>query len=405
MRLMLVTLGSRGDVDPFVALARTASTRGHDVRLGVSGSYVADLADEPYEALALDGDYAGLVQAQGVSSVRGVRSFKRFTRPLRSGSLRSVAKATVSWQPDIVVHHPKALSAPLAAAALDVPHVLVEIIPTRTPTRAHPAADAASRDLGPFNILTIKAIVGATELLRSTLVDLRRDLGLPAFGRLSRRTATLCPISPALLPRPDDWPETTYLTGHWVSAYQPQLSPKIAEFLGHRGDSRSVGDVIYVGFGSMAGGDAVRRTREVVDGIRAVGKRALLGIGWGGLDPDAVPPADDVMILCEVPFASVFPRTAAAIHHGGSGTVHYAARAGTVSVVVPFIADQPWWGALLHRRGLAPPPLPWKRVTADAIAERLASIDEYRASARSVASQMQNEHGTEVAVDILETLV
>src|SRR3954463_10459995 len=140
MRLMFLTAGSRGDVDPFVALARRARAAGHEVRVGVTREFADHVRGAGLDVAVLDGDYSALVAAQGVSARAALRSFRTVVRPMMVAILRSAADAALDFRPDVLVHHPKVLSAPVAAARLGIAHVLVEIVPTINPTRQFPAA-------------------------------------------------------------------------------------------------------------------------------------------------------------------------------------------------------------------------------------------------------------------------
>lgn len=109
------------------------------------------------------------------------------------------------------------------------------------------------------------------------------------------------------------------------------------------------GDFVYAGFGSMKSGDAVKRGGMVVAAARRNGLKTLVAEGWGGIEIPAAARGGDVLVRKSVPHDLVLPRAAAAIHHGGAGTVPAVARAGIPSVMVPFIADQPFWGRVLQR--------------------------------------------------------
>lgn len=111
----------------------------------------------------------------------------------------------------------------------------------------------------------------------------------------------------------------------------------------------------------------------------------------------------DVLVRESVDHRLVLPLASAAIHHGGAGTVHAVARAGIPSVVVPFIADQPFWGHRLHERGLAPEPVPYRKVTSDRLTEALAQAGNCRDQAAQVGERIRKEDGTAVALDVLET--
>src|SRR5687767_5694310 len=115
----MVTAGSRGDVEPFLALARRAMREGHDVRLGVTRDFVDTTTAAGIDAVALDGDYAELVADQGVSPVAAIRAFRTTIVPMMTALLRSSTSAAIGFKPDVIVSHPKVLSAPLAAAKLD----------------------------------------------------------------------------------------------------------------------------------------------------------------------------------------------------------------------------------------------------------------------------------------------
>ncbi len=399
MRMMFVTAGSRGDVDPFIALARRAQSAGHEVRVGVTREFVGRVRAAGLDVTALDGDYSALVAGQGVSGWAAMRSFRTVVRPMMAAILRSAAAAALSYRPDVLVHHPKVLSAPIAAARLGIPHVLVEIVPTLTPTRQFPAAGVTGRDLGPLNPLTYRAAAGAAGMFAATLRDIRTELGSPARGRIPGPALTLVPVSPTLLPRPADWPGTTQITGAWhepVVGGSTALDAELEAFL-------AAGDVVCAGFGSMVLGDAAARGAAVIGAVRAAGRRALVVTGWGGLrvPPDLV--GDDVLVREAVPHAEVLARCAAAVHHGGAGTVHAAVRAGVVSVCVPFLADQPFWGALLHRRGFGAAPVPARRLTTARLVAALGALPDPSA-VRAAAQAMAAEDGCGNALAILERL-
>ncbi|MEJ3653671.1 glycosyltransferase [Actinomycetes bacterium KLBMP 9759] len=391
MKVLLLTAGSRGDVEPFLALAQRALHEGHDVRLGVTAEFVDTVRAAGIEAAPLAGDYSELVAQQGVSPLAAIRSFRTTIVPMMTALLRSAAQAAADHRPDVIVHHPKVLSAPHAATALGIPHVLCEIVPVVTATRAFPAAGVTTVDLGPCNPLTYRATGAANRMFAGPLREVGAELGLRPGAAVAPAARSLVPISPSLLSRPADWPASTVITGAW---HEPgtavEVDAELAEFL-------AAGNVVYAGFGSMAVGDAVARARAVVGAIRAVGKRALVATGWGGLDVPADLLGPDVLVRRTVPHGPVLPLCRAAVHHGGAGTVHAVVRAGRPAVVVPFLADQPFWGKLLHRRGLAAPPLPARRLTEQRLAGALAALPATSAVER-VAAEMAAEDGCGTAL-------
>lgn len=129
-----------------------------------------------------------------------------------------------------------------------------------------------------------------------------------------------------------------------------------------------------------------------------------MATGWGGIEIDDDLRGEDVLVTVSVPHAAVLPRASAALHHGGIGTVHAAARAGTVSIVVPFIADQPFWGSQLQRLGLSPTPIPHRRVTTQRVSRALEQVDQLADANQRIATAMSGEDGVAAALDILENI-
>ena len=141
-----------------------------------------------------------------------------------------------------------------------------------------------------------------------------------------------------------------------------------------------------------------------MEAARARGLRLLVATGLGGIAVPDDSRGDDVLVTRSVDHAAVLPHAVAAVHHGGIGTVQAALAAGTVSVVVPFIADQPFWGALLHRRGLGPAPIPQRRLSAARVTAAFAAASDSVPAVESVAERMSQEDGAATALRLLERL-
>ncbi|MFE7630406.1 glycosyltransferase [Kocuria sp. NPDC057446] len=400
MRMMLLTAGTRGDVEPFAALARYAADRGHEVRLGVPENPGVDLSG--LDTVGLEVDFRRLVAEHGISPWTAVRHFRTEVGPGMRRMLAAAVRETLAFEPDVVVHHAKVLTAPAVAQALGVPHVAVEAVPVLTPTRHFPAPGVVNRDLGRFNRATY-AVAGAAE--RMFRRDIERACAPLPGGRpdsVPTPAATLLPISPQLLPRPDDWPNSVHLTGSWhIGAPVPEPDPAVREFL--RG-----GSYLVATFGSMASGDPLARGRAVVESARAHGLRTLLLTGWGGLAlPDELRSdshGDDVLAVPSLPLDAVLPGAAVAVHHGGAGTVHAVARAGVPHVVVPFLADQPFWGRQLHGLGLGSAPIPQKKLTAERLTAAIDDALGCRATAEQVGREIRTEQGLQTALSVLESV-
>jgi len=396
--MMLLTAGSRGDIEPFLALARHAAAQGHEVRLGLPDDFGTPAG---VDTVGLDVDFRRLLAAPDRTPWGLARHLRREVRPGMRRMLSAAVEATVSFAPEIVVHHPLILSAPMAADALGVPRVLVELAPVATPSRVFPAAGGptATRDLGRHNRATYSVPRAAARIFDADVA--RAAAQLPGGRRPASRTssrATLMAVSPQLLPRPRDWSPRVHLTGSWHGeALAAPVDPVLAEFV--HGDG-----YLVASFGSMAVGDAEARGRTIVTAARAHGLRVLLLTGWGGLALPDDCRGPDVLAAPSAPFDVVLPEAALAVHHGGAGTSHDVARAGIPAVVVPVTADQPFWGAQLHRRGVAARPIPIRRLTAEVLTRAIADALTCRQRAAEVGEAMRQEDGLGAALDVLTSL-
>lgn len=263
MKILLLTAGTRGDVEPFLALARAAGARGHSVRTAIPDNSGTDTSG--LDTVSLGMDFAQLISDQGVSPGMAAKSFRTVIRP-------AAVEQILAFAPDVVVYHPKVLSAPIAAERLGIPSVLVETIPSFTATREFPIPILTRTSLGPLNRPSYRLAGAAKLMFKRELAAAVEDLPpVPRTG--STGSATLIPISPLLLQRPADWPGTVHLTGHWTGGPTPavEADTELADFL-------EDGDFIYAGFGSMKPG--IRR-----HGVKRLWKRpagTASGYWWLG---------------------------------------------------------------------------------------------------------------------------
>jgi sterol 3beta-glucosyltransferase len=212
---------------------------------------------------------------------------------------------------------------------------------------------------------------------------------------------TLYPVSPRLVPRPADWPATTVTTGAWYLDDATPPPDGLADFLG-AGPAP-----VTIGFSSMVGRDPAGRSAMVLEAVERAEVRAVLVTGWGGLDPSAIPDRlrDRVQAVPSVPFAWLFPRSAAVVHHGGAGTTAEGLRAGVPSLICPFFGDQPYWGGRVARLGVGPRPIPQRRLTAARLAAALRTMVEdrpMRDRAAALGAEVSAEDGVGEAVRRLE---
>jgi sterol 3beta-glucosyltransferase len=199
-----------------------------------------------------------------------------------------------------------------------------------------------------------------------------------------------------ILPRPPDWAAWLEVTGYWFLDRPKDWQPPsgLADFI--EAGPRPVS----VGFGSMVGGGAEELTDTVVRALRRAGRRGVLVSGFGGFSNADLP--DDLFKVEEVPYDWLFPRVAAAVHHGGAGTTALSLRAGTPTVVMPFFTDQSFWGARVAGLGAGPRPIPRAKLSTKRLAAAiLQATTDARVGerARILGEKIRAEDGVARAVE------
>lgn len=409
MRALLVTHGTRGDVQPFLALAVALKRAGHDALLAAPESFADSAAGHDVEFAPLDEGPNRLLSDPLLMGVieggyRGVRgkitaiSMIRRIKPLMADVLRDVGAVARSSGADVLVHTPS-VPAQHAAQLLGVPAVLATFQPGWVPTSEFPCPMVPLPRLPRFLNRATYLTVSATLRAYSGVVNAWRvdDLGLPR-GRGPNHALVLQAFSSLVTPVDPAWPESVRTTGFWylprASAWSPDTS--LREFL----DAGTT--PVYIGFGSMAGRDAELTGDIVAEAVRAASVRAIIATGRGGLDARS---SDNLLVIDQAPHDWLFGKAAAVVHHGGGGTTAAALAAGVPQVVCPFVADQPHWAQRMHAVGVAPRPLPYRKLTVAALTEaitRAADDPAIRQRAVELRELVRSENGVGAAVRELE---
>ncbi len=419
MRILLLTIGTRGDVQPFVALGRRLKQNGHDVALCTSSSFSSWVRQQGLEYRHLNNEFVEL--AQGEAGRKAMEEWGGWT-----GRLKWMAEATRLFKPifrktlkeewevaqdaEMIIYNPQSVGGFHMAEALGVPGIMADALPTWVPTGAFPNFTFPDLGLGnSYNRLTYRLLPIMTGGMFGSIVkEWRRDtLTLPprsmTKGELVRSDGRPVPVlysfSRHVLPPPADWPKQIHVTGYWMldESQNWQPPPALSKFL----DAGP--PPVFVGFGSMSGRDPARTARLVLEALAKTGQRGLLVTGWGGLETEKL--SEDVFKVENAPYDWLFPRMAAVVHHGGAGTTAAGLQAGKPTVICPFVADQPFWGQRVAALGAGPPPIPQRKLTADNLAsaiQQAATDTGMQQRAAALGEKIRAEDGTGQAVSLIE---
>jgi UDP:flavonoid glycosyltransferase YjiC (YdhE family) len=417
VRVAIIAPGSRGDIQPYLALGVGLARCGHDVRIVTTTDHTALVQAYSLTLHVVPLDVKAALQTDRVSaSVEGgsvVASFRELTAIAERGSrlLAEVGLSASRGVDAILTGFGGAFIAEGLAATLGLPLLQAYNVPL-TPTAAFAGALAPWLSFGPTSRrlahrLTREAVWMAS---RSAGNRARMEvLGRPSAPRLAPSgIAGLAPgpvlygYSSAVLPRGPEWGDDVEVTGFWF-ADEPEgftPPPELEAFL----DAGP--KPVCIGFGSMSQRTPEATTRLVLDAVRRSGQRAVLLAGWGRLTAADLP--SSVFAVDAVPHAWLYPRVAAVVHHGGAGTTAAALRAGVPAVVVPFHGDQPFWAERVRELGVGPAPIPRRRLSAERLAHALDVAVHDRAlatRASALGAQVRAEDGVGRAVAAIERLV
>ncbi|RZQ63052.1 glycosyltransferase [Amycolatopsis suaedae] len=391
MRVLLSTIGSRGELQPVAALASRLRALGHDVLVCAPPNFRAWLAGMGIPAIPLGPSIRpapGTPPRWDLSTPDGRRHAAEDAVATQFATLPGAAEDR-----DILLGCGLVqVAAHSVAELLGIGYVHAEFCPASLPSPHHPPAPWPGwpRDETGTNARRWAADAQRwNDVWGPALNDHRASLGLPAVDDVRGHVLTGRPwlaADPTLSPWPGDTP--VFQTGAWTLPDDRPLPAGLATFL-------DAGDPpVYFGLGSYAGpGGEV--SRAMVTAARALGRRSVISSGWAELPlPDD---GDDCFLVGEANHQALFRRVAAVVHHGGAGTTTTAARAGATQVVIPQQYDQFYWAERVNQLGIGAAHRPGTP-TAESLTDTLtfALEPDVAGRARAVATAMGDD-GTRTA--------
>jgi len=403
MRILLASHGTRGDVQPIVALAVALKARGHAVQIVCPANFVTWVRGYGLDVQSDGIDVESLLRSAGT----GLQSLGWQMRYLSHNTplfFEPIARAASSCE--LIVGAGIQFAAASVAQWRKVPYAHVVFCPCGTPNSAIPPPNVHRQTLPRWiNRLLWQAGGPVADLaLRGAVNRGRATLGLEALDNPISQLLTGWTILAAdrdLGPLPDDAPNCALSTDALVLDEPGTLDARVEAFL-QQGPAP-----IYIGFGSMVAPHSPKLVAHAVAAVRAVGRRAVIAGGWASLDQHIIE-VDDVLTIDNVPHSLIFPKVVAAVHHGGAGTTTAAARAGVPQVLLPHILDQYYWAHRVKVLGLGPPALPIERVTVEGLCERISRAvndPSIRERVNRLAPAVAARNGVTTAVEHLEALI
>jgi sterol 3beta-glucosyltransferase len=411
-RIAILTYGSRGDVEPFIALGVGLQKAGHSVRLAAPAPFARLIETNGLDFEPIEGSPDELVQAftdrAGLSWPRMIIRMMQHVRPLAQAAFHAVQRA--ANDADLIVHSFLMTDAGHTLAySKGVPDVSAQFFPVFLPTSGFSAVGLPDLPLGALYRRATHALNTAVfrygarilyRIVRASAPDLPILAPWPFRSADGGATPMLLAYSSHILSRPPEWPSWAHVTGYWQLRPQVGWVPPdaVVRFL------ESGPAPVYFGLGSMRTKNQKRLLHIVVSSVRTHGQRIFLGVSPGALDANLKGP--DVFAAEDIPHHWLFPRMRYILHHGGAGTTGAAAAAGVPSTAIPFSADQAFWARQIHRLGVGPAAPPVRRLTQNLLEEVIQDAlanQTYVHRARVLGDQLRSEDGVAAAMQVIHT--
>ncbi|MFT4751941.1 MAG: sterol 3beta-glucosyltransferase [Neolewinella sp.] len=410
MKFLLLSIGTRGDAEPFLAVGDLLQRAGHEVVIALPAQFrhLADDAGLDFEPLdkrfleLLEGQTARGFMGQKGSWLKRLLQLARLAKTslvVQKEIIREQRDLLVRLVPDRVIYHPKCLVARVSGMSSPEKAICLSLVPNMMyPERRYPHIGIPI-DLGGWGNLQSYTLVNriTARMVTKYVKPFATDFPGVAintravYDHMLKRERTLYPISPTLYPRPGHWPEHAKVMGYFERPKTSNWAPptKLTDFL-TRFEKENI---TFITFGSMVNAAPQATTKAIMDVLEKHQIPAIINTSSGGLiRPDQTP--EHVHFVERIPYESIFPKIHSVVHHGGSGTTHTAVKHGCASLIFPHIIDQFFWNRRIAELGVGPLGVKIKHLSADTFERLLLDLrnhEAYSTKAYLLAQKMNGE--------------
>jgi len=408
MKITMLTVGSTGDVRPYLLLGRELRSRGHDITIATFSRFREMIESAGLRFFSLSGDAEAFMASIMNPDTTSVTYLTRLSKKLKTVApllIRDMEESCRGAEAMICNYFGSVYYS--VAEEFGIPCIQTQYF-VMDPNPSAPISSIRSQRLPAFaNKASYKAgyyLIGAVE--KHFLGDWRKEAGLdprkpssrPNYRIGTHTIPVIYALSPSVFPRPEEWGPSIHMSGFWFDDAPAPWSPPadLESFL-------SAGDPpVYLGFGSMNTGDMQRLLTIVLRSLHAAGLRAVIASGWGGLRLSS---NSRVFFTDYAPHDWLFPRVRAVIHHGGIGTTAEGLRWGKPTLIIPFVGDQLFWGERIRALGCGPRPISRQNLTVRKLTKAMLDLSSnhgYSARALEIAQMLSRETGVRTAADLVE---
>jgi sterol 3beta-glucosyltransferase len=417
MKFLLISIGTRGDMEPFLAAAEVLKSRGHEVACAFPEQFQNLAEDSEIRFHALSKEFIELIGSEegqmamggNISFLQKIQLYYRLYKnstEVNTVMLGQQASIVKDEEPDRIIYGGKAIY-PIIWG-IQNPGKAIALSPV--PCLIHPVRDIPHVGFnGNYGALINKATYDLANFalvkhVASTTKELREKIGIagsqikPAiFNQKMVYT-----ISPTLFPRRAYWPQQVKVVGYRERNKTRNWKPDKAleEFLNQHKK------VMFITFGSMTNPEPEEKTAILLDILERNSIPAIINTASGGLKQPACHSSTSVYFVDNIPYDWIFPKVYAVMHHGGSGTTHTALRYGCAAMIIPHIIDQFLWNTLISDKGVGPKGISISKFSRQLLEPRLLDLfttKAYRRRAEGIAEEMKKEKLNDLFYEVLSS--
>jgi UDP:flavonoid glycosyltransferase YjiC (YdhE family) len=416
MRITILTAGSLGDIQPYVALGLGLKEAGHEIRLAANAPFQEFVESRGLEFYPIRGDLGELMETKegrqwketGANFLLFIQALRKLIFKAQSFLEKNMDDSFIACRgAGAIIASPAGIGCPHIAQKMEIPcyWALLQPMMNRTRSMPHFLSPPGLRLGRSYNSIThrISEIVYWKVFGKSVNKWRKEKLNLPPLSRKvffkwiqgGEQPFLYC-FSPNMIQKPTDWGDWIHLTGYWYLEKESPWKPPtdLVKFL------ESGSPPVYFNLGSIKSRNPQRLLEWVLNALAQTGQRGLLQ--FDGDLPKTSDLPGSVFRIGSVPHDWLFPQMAAVVHHGGSGTTSTVLRAGVPSFVIYAYWDHPYFGRRSFELGVGPKPIFFKKLTQKKLTKAIITItsdSEMQARAFALGQRMRTENGVTRAVE------
>ncbi len=410
MKAILFSIGTRGDIEPFLSIAELLRDKNWEVFCVFPEQFRETVEEMGIPFQGFTRDFLDMMNSEEAKKFMGghgsfIQRIQYFIKMARMGIKHSKEMTLLQHQiqinknPDKIFYHPKCNIALIWSITHPGKSIMVSPIPFMTHPIDHlsPLGGHYGKymnRLSTWLINTIKAVV-----IKRVSMPYIKDYGINNIAISEIKKAmlntekTLYTISPSLFPRPDYWPPVAKVVGYYerdkTTHWQPSLP--LLKFIEEHSK------IVFITFGSMINANPIKTTSILMDVLNKHNIAAIINTSWGGIvKPDTH--TDNIFFVANIPYDWAFSKMYAVVHHGGSGTTHTALKYGCPSLIVSHVLDQPFWSKTISDLKLGPEGIPVKKLAKDIFEYKLKDLltnEVYKKNAEMISKKIKSESNKE----------